>query len=127
MKRQISGIVSNVSTNPFQTFSKKRGTNSKLLSFDISFDICDEDGQVDHVWFQRSFRFPPPLEDGDQIEILGKQGHFLGLIGRKNTYALRVIDKRRLREYTPWRNKDLKAKPDSRGAAGSSAAGETTA
>ncbi len=46
MKIQISGIVSNVSTNPFQTFSRKKGSNSTLLSFDISFDICDEDGRV---------------------------------------------------------------------------------
>ena len=107
MKKHIYGTVNNISTNPFQTFSNKRGSNSKFLSFDISFDICDEDGKVSHVWFQRSFRFPPPLEDGDSIEVLGRQGHFLGLIGRGNLYAVRIIDKQRQKEYTPWRNKDL--------------------
>jgi hypothetical protein len=127
MKRQISGIISNVSTNPFQTFSRKRGSNSTLLSFDISFDICDEDGQIDHVWFQRSLRFPPPLQDGDPIEIVGKQGHFLGLIGRHNVYAIRIIDKGRQKEYTPWRNKELRVKQGSQGGANSNAPGETSA
>jgi hypothetical protein len=127
MKRQISGIVSNVSTNPFQTFSRKKGGNSKLLSFDISFDICDEHGQIDHVWFQRSFRFPPPLQDGDTIDITGKQGHFLGLIGRHNVYAIKIIDRGRLKEYTPWRNKELRAKQGERGGANNSAPGTTSA
>jgi hypothetical protein len=127
MKRQISGIVSNVSTNPFQTFSRKKGTNSTLLSFDISFDICDEDGRVDHVWFQRSLRFPPPLQDGDHIDIVGKQGHFLGLIGRHNIYAIKIIDKGRQKEYTPWRNKELRVNQGERGRANSNAPGETSA
>ncbi len=109
MKKQISGVVHNISTNPFQTFSRKRASNSKLLTFDISFDLCDEDGRLSHVWLQRSFRFPPPLEDGDYLEVVGRQGHFLGLLGRSNFYAARIIDKKRQKEYTPWRNKDLKS------------------
>ncbi|HEY5530571.1 MAG TPA: hypothetical protein VIK22_01055 [Candidatus Anoxymicrobiaceae bacterium] len=125
MKKQISGVVNNISTNPFQTFSRKRGSNSTLLTFDISFDLCDEDGQVSHVWFQRSFRLPPPLVDGDHIEVQGRKGHFLGLIGKKNLYAVRIIDKTREKEYTPWRNKDLKG--SARGAANSSAAEQTSA
>lgn len=108
MKKRIAGVVHNISTNPFQTFSRKRAGNSKLLTFDISFDLHDEDGGVSHVWLQRSFRFPPPLEDGDFLEVVGKQGHFFGLIGRGNFYAARIIDKKRQKEYTPWRNKDLK-------------------
>ena len=127
MKRQISGMVSNVSTNPFQTFSRKRGSNSKLLSFDISFDVCDEGGQIDHVWFQRSFRFPPPLQDGDHIDIVGKRGHFFGLIGRHNIYAIMIIDKGRQKEYTPWRNKEFRIEQGERGAANNSAPGETSA
>jgi hypothetical protein len=127
MKRQISGIVSNVSTNPFQTFSKKRGTNSKLLSFDISFDICDEDGQVDHVWFQRSLKFPPPLQDGDRIDVVGKRGHFFGLIGRRNIYAIKIIDKGRQKEYTPWRNKDLRIGQGGQGGSNANATGESSA
>lgn len=106
MKQKISGVVNNVSTNPFQTFSRKRASNSKMLSFDISFDLCDEDGKVVHVWFQRSFRFPPELQDGDFIEVVGQKGHFFRLIGRKNFYAASIIDKERRKEYTPWRNKD---------------------
>ena len=121
MKRQISGIVNNISTNPFQTFSRKRGNNSKLLTFDISFDICDEDGQLSHVWFQRSFRFPPPLVDGDHIEVIGRQGHFMGLIGRKNFYAVKIVDNQRQKEYTLWRNKDLKRDVAARSASNSSA------
>ena len=127
MKRHISGVVNNISTNPFQTFSRKKGSNSRLLSFDISFDLCDEAGDVHHVWFQRSFRFPPPLEDGDYIDLVGKKGHFFGFIGRNNIYALRIIDNQRQKEYTPWRNKELKRPPAGSDAANSSAPGETSA
>ena len=104
MKEQVSGVVKNISTNPFQTFSKKRSSNSSVFSFDISFDMVDEDGAVRHVWFKRSFRLPPKLEDGDELEIVGRQGYLRGLLGRNNFYALRIIDKHRQREYTPWRN-----------------------
>ncbi|HEY5527016.1 MAG TPA: hypothetical protein VIK02_05505 [Candidatus Anoxymicrobiaceae bacterium] len=104
MKERISGIVQNISTNPFQTFSRKQSSNSTVFSFDISFDLVDEDGALRHVWFKRSFRMPPKFEDGDTIEVVGRQGYLRGLLGRRNFYALRIIDKRRQREYTPWRN-----------------------
>lgn len=110
MRKQITGIVQNISTNPFQTFSRKKSRDSSLLSFDISFDICDEDGNVIHVWFNRSFRVPPPLEDGDQIDIYGKYGRFFRLIGRNNFYATRIVDEMRRKEYTAWRNKELAGK-----------------
>lgn len=115
-KKKISGVVQNISTNPFQTVSKKRARNSTVLSFDISFDVLDEDGGVTHVWFNRSFRLPPPLEDGDFVEIVGRYGR-LGIIGRKNFYAIRIIDKRRNMQYTPWRNREL---PANRGESGQS-------
>lgn len=104
MKKHISGIVQNISTNPFQTFSDKRGRDSAVLSFDISFDLCDEDGNITRVWFNRSFRFPPPLEDGDFIEVYGRYGQFFGIVGRKNLYAQKIVDPRRNAVYTPWRN-----------------------
>ena len=104
MKERITGIVQNTSTSPFQTFSRKQSSNSTVFSFDISFDLVDEDGGVRHVWFKRSFRLPPKLEDGDSIEVVGRQGYLWGVLGRSNFYALRIIDKQRQREYTPWRN-----------------------
>lgn len=107
MKKEIDGVVQNSSTNPFQTFARKTRRNSALLSFDISFDLADEDGNTTHVWFNRSFRMPPPLEDGDYIRVVGRRGQFMGLIGRKNFYALKIIDQNRGKEYTPWRNKEL--------------------
>jgi len=106
-KQRISGIVNNISTNPFQTFSRKKESGSTFLSFDISFDLVDGDGKTHHVWFNRSFRFPPPLEDGDHVEVIGKYGRILGFIGRKNFYAVRIIDAERKMEYTAWRNKEL--------------------
>lgn len=106
-KQRISGIVHDISTNPFQTFARSNSRDSAALSFDISFNLVDEDGNVKRVWFQRSFRLPPRLEDGDHIEVVGRQGHLLGLIGRKNFYAIKIIDKRRGMEYTPWRNKEI--------------------
>lgn len=112
MKKQISGIVHNISTNPFQTFTKKRGRNSALLSFDISFDLVDDDGKITHVWFNRSFRFPPQLEDGDYLQVFGKFGHFFGLTGRHNLYAIRILDMRRNKEYTAWRNKEMDVVPE---------------
>ena len=104
MKERITGIVQNTSTNPFQTFSRKQSSNSTVFSFDISFDLVDDDGGLRHVWFKRSFRLPPRLEDGDTIEVVGRQGYLWGLLGKGNFYALRIIDKGREREYTPWRN-----------------------
>lgn len=107
MKKRILGVVNNSTTNPFQTFSKRSGRNSTFLSFDISFDLCDDDGDMTHVWFNRSFRFPPPLEDGDHVEVVGRKGQLWGLIGRRNFYAVRIIDTKRNKEYTTWRNKEL--------------------
>lgn len=107
MKKRITGIVNNSKTNPFQTFAKKSSRNSAFLSFDISFDLCDEDGQIIHVWFNRSFRFPPPLEDGDYVDVIGRQGQFRGLLSRRNFYAVSIIDNKRNKEYTSWRNKEL--------------------
>jgi hypothetical protein len=127
MKKSLHGIVHNISTNPFQTFSKKRSNNSTFLSFDINFDLVDEHGDAHHVWFQRSFRFPPPLEDGDHIDLVGRDGHFLGLIGRNNFYAIRIIDKDRGKEYTPWRNKGLKNGPGSGRPADTRASNELSA
>ncbi len=115
MKRRITGIVHNISTNPFQTFSRKRTRNSTVLTFDISFDLVNEDGRTTHVWFNRSLRFPPKLEDGDQIEVVGRNGLLLGLLRRKNFYAIRIIDRKRGREYTAWRNKELKRSSDGPG------------
>ena len=103
MKKRLSGLVSGISTNPFQTFSGKKKENSTFFSFDISFDLCDDNGKLTHVWFNRSFRLPPPLNDGDSIEIVGRYGRFFGLFMKKNFYAVRIIDKSRNKEYTPWR------------------------
>lgn len=104
MKEHVNGVVQKISTNPFQTFTKKKSGNSTVFSFDITFDLVDEEGASRHVWFKRSFRFPPKLEDGDSIEVIGRQGYLLGVFGRRNFYALRIIDMERKREYTPWRN-----------------------
>lgn len=106
-KKHISGMVKDVSTNPFQTLSKKRKRNSTFFSFDISFDIVDEDGGQTHVWFNRSFRVPPQLNDGDNIEVIGRFGQLFGLFGRHNLYATRIIDRARGMEYTPGRNMEL--------------------
>ncbi len=107
MKQRISGIVNNISSNPFQSFSSKRERSSSVLSFDISFDLSDEDGRLTRVWLNRSFRLPPPLEDGDFIEVFGRFGRFMGLVGRKNFYSVKILDRRRGKEYTAWRNKVL--------------------
>jgi hypothetical protein len=112
MKERIAGVVQNISSNPFQTFSKNKSRNSTVFSFDISFDIVDDGGASRHVWFKRSFRMPPKLEDGDQIEVVGRQGYLHGVLGRHNFYALRIIDKKRKREYTPWRNIYKNDKPE---------------
>jgi len=104
MKERITGVVQNISTNPFQTFARHKSGNSTVFSFDISFDMIDDEGGTRHVWFKRSFRMPPKLEDGDHIDIVGRQGYLHGVLGRRNFYALRIIDKKREREYTPWRN-----------------------
>lgn len=128
MKEKLSGIVQNISSNPFQTFSRGKSRNSTVLSFDISFDLVNEDGKARHVWFKRSFRLPPKFEDGDDLDVVGRQGYFLGILGRSNFYALRIIDKKRNKEYTPWRNivkagkKEREDRPEKSDAAGETAA-----
>jgi len=107
MKKNVSGIVQNISTNPFQTFSRKKGSDSALLTFDISFDLCDDNGKVIHVWFNRSFRLPPPLKNGDYVEVYGKYGRFFRRVGKNNFYATRIVDRGREREYSTWRNKEI--------------------
>ncbi|MBK5092254.1 MAG: hypothetical protein JJE48_01910 [Actinobacteria bacterium] len=126
MKQLISGVVNNISTNPFQTFSSKRVTSSCVLSFDISFDLCNEDAKLTRVWFNRSFRFPPPLEDGDYIEVFGRFGRFMGLIGRRNFYSVRILDRRRGKEYTAWRNKVLETEASREVKKSSGAPAQTT-
>ena len=109
MKKMISGIVQNISTNPFQTFSRKKARNSTLLSFDISFDLYDDEGEMTHVWFNRSFRLPPPLENGDYIEVYGKYGRFLKRVSRNNFYAVKIVNRTQDKEYSAWRNKEITA------------------
>lgn len=109
MKTKMTGIVSNISTNPFQTFSRKKSANTgstSLVTYDVSFDLCEYNGNISRVWFQRAFRFPPVLEEGDEITAIGRFGQFFGLIAKKNFYAVKIIDKSRKKEYTSWRNKD---------------------
>ncbi len=120
MKETISGIVQNISSNPFQTFARNKSSSSTVFSFDISFDLIDEGGKGRHVWFKRSFRMPPRLSDGDEIEVVGRQGYLMGLLGRRNFYALRIIDKGRKTEYTPWRNIYIGEKSDQVGKANQS-------
>jgi hypothetical protein len=129
MKEQISGIIQNISTNPFQTFSRNKAKNSTVFSFDISFDLVDENGDLRHVWFKRSFRLPPKFSDGDAIEVIGRQGYLLGLLGRRNFYAYRIIDKQRKTEYTPWRNIVMveKRKRESKANNSQASSGETVA
>ena len=125
MKQWITGVVNNISTNPFQSFSAKRERSSSVLSFDISFDLSDEDGRLTRVWFNRSFRFPPPLEDGDFIEVFGRFGRFMGLIGRKNFYSFKILDRYRGKEYTALRNKDLETEVSKEAKKASGAPAET--
>ena len=55
-----------------------------------------------------------PVRQGSRRNAVGRDGHFKGLIGRSNFYAIRIVDKRRGKEYTPWRNKVLKRSADDR-------------
>ena len=107
MKKYIFGIATNLSNNPFRAVTGKRYRTSPTLSFDLNFDICDQGGNLTHVWFFRSFRLPPSIEDGDPVEVVGKYGRLLGLIGRKNLYATKIIDRKRNILYTPWRNRSV--------------------
>ena len=102
MKR---GIILNVSTYPLPTLMpKKSNRKSKTLTFDINFDLVEDGGRSTRVWFYRGFRFPPPLNDGDRVTVVGK----FGRISRDIFYASKIIDPRRERVYTGFRNRRLK-------------------
>jgi len=104
------GIILNVSTYPLPTLMPKRtNRKSKTLTFDINFDLIEDEGKSTKVWFYRGFRFPPPLNDGDRVMVIGKFGH----ISKDIFYAARIIDPRRERVYTGFRNR--KIKPDEAG------------
>jgi hypothetical protein len=99
------GIILNVSTYPLPTLlPKKSDRKSKALTFDINFDLVDENGKSTKVWFNRGFRFPPPLDDGDRIEVVGRYGY----ITKDVLYAHKIIDRRRERVYTGFRNRRIK-------------------
>jgi hypothetical protein len=99
------GIILNVSTYPLPTLMPKRiDRKSKTLTFDINFDLVDDDGKSTRIWFYRGFRFPPPLDDGDRVKVVGKFGH----ISKDILYASKIIDPRRERVYTGFRNRRIK-------------------
>lgn len=99
------GIILNVSTYPLPTLLPKRtDRRSKTLTFDINFDLVDENGKSIKVWFNRGFRFPPPIDDGDRVEVIGRFGY----ISKDVLYASKIIDRRRERVYTGFRNRKLK-------------------
>jgi hypothetical protein len=99
------GIILNVSTYPLPTLlPKKTDRKSKTLTFDINFDLVDENGKSIKVWFNRGFRFPPPINDGDRLEVIGRFGYF----SKDVFYAHKIIDRRRERVYTGFRNRSIK-------------------
>ena len=99
------GIILNVSTYPLPTLMPKRiDRKSKTLTFDINFDLVDDDGKSTRIWFYRGFRFPPPLDDGDRVKVVGKFGH----ISKDILYVSKIIDPRRERVYTGFRNRRIK-------------------
>ena len=100
------GIILNVSTYPLPTLMPKRSDRkSKTLTFDINFDLIEDEGHSTRVWFYRGFRFPPPLDDGDRVVVVGKFGY----VSKDIFYAARIIDHRRERVYTGFRNRRLKS------------------
>lgn len=104
-KTRKRGIVLNVSTYPLPTLlPKKSNRRSKTLTFDINFDLVEEDGKSTRVWFYRGFRFPPPLDEGDRVIAIGR----FGRISKEIFYASRIIDPRRERVYTGFRNRRIK-------------------
>jgi hypothetical protein len=99
------GIILNVSTYPLPTLlPKKSNRKSKTLTFDINFDLIDDTGKSIKVWFNRGFRFPPPINDGDRVEVMGRFGY----ISKQIFYAHKIIDRQRNRVYTGFRNRRLK-------------------
>jgi len=100
-----NGIILNVSSYPLPTLMPKRiDRKSKTLTFDINFDLVDDGGKSTRIWFYRGFRFPPPLNDGDRVKVVGKFGH----ISKDILYASKIIDPRRERVYTGFRNRRIK-------------------
>ncbi|MBC7229078.1 MAG: hypothetical protein H5T74_01640 [Actinobacteria bacterium] len=99
------GIILNVSTYPLPTLMPRRANRkSKTLTFDINFDLVEDDGGSTKVWFYRGFRFPPPLDDGDRVQVVGK----FGRVSRDVFYASKIIDPRRQKVYTGFRNRRIK-------------------
>ncbi|MHB8780335.1 MAG: hypothetical protein ACYC55_02975 [Candidatus Geothermincolia bacterium] len=108
-KRRIEGSIYNISTYPLPTLRPSHSNRrSKTLSFDINFDLITSSGDSFHVWFYRGFRFPPPLEDGDRVLVVGRFGQLLGLFARETFYASSIVDGARGRIYTSLRNKRIK-------------------
>ena len=108
-KKCMKGIVSNVSTYPLPTLRPRKADNkSKTLTFDVNFNLISEEGESIHVWFHRGFRFPPPLEDGDYVEVYGRFGQLMGLITKSTFFAAQIVDNKRSRIYTSLRNKKIK-------------------
>ena len=104
-KIRKDGIILNVSSYPLPTLlPKKSDRKSKTLTFDINFDLVEDSGSSTKVWFYRGFRFPPPLDDGDRVEVVGK----FGKISKDVFYASKIIDRGRERVYTGFRNRKLK-------------------
>lgn len=110
------GIILNVSTYPLPTLlPRKSNRKSKTLTFDINFDLVDDNGKSIKVWFNRGFRFPPPLDDGDRVEVIGRYGY----VSKQVLYASKIIDRRRERVYTGFRNRRIKESETSGGDKGS--------
>ncbi len=108
-KAKITGVVYEVSTYPLPTFRPKHTEQkSKALTFDINFKCYDDNGENFRVWFYRGFRLPPPLTDGDRVELEGHFGQFFGLLSKNTFFAAKIVDRKRGRIYTGFRNKKIK-------------------
>lgn len=108
-----TGVVYDVSTYPLPTFRPRHADHkSKALTFDINFQFYDDDGENYRVWFYRGLRLPPPLAEGDRLEIRGRFGQFFGLLSRNVFFAARLVDRKRGRIYTGFRNRKIKAEQE---------------
>ncbi len=108
-KLNRTGVVYDVSTYPLPTFRPRHADHkSKALTFDINFEFYDDNGENYRVWFYRGLRLPPPLAEGDRLEIKGRFGQFFGLISRDIFYAGKLVDRKRGRIYTGFRNRRIK-------------------